>query len=150
MLHLWGARKRWWTLNRKDDKSWVHVPSRCKSLEWVSRAYFGKIATCETAKQAWVSFEVEVYGDEKVRTITLQTLKRVFHNLKMIESKKIYEYCKRFMNICIEIRNHSDTISNKQVTEKILISVNEKYQYIVSITGETKDLSKLFMKDLVR
>ena len=42
----------------------------------VSRAYFAKIATCETAKEAWNFLETEVYGDEKVRTINLQTLRR--------------------------------------------------------------------------
>ena len=53
----------------------------------VSRAYFAKIATCENAKEAWDFLETKVYGDEKVRTINLQTLRREFQNLKMIESK---------------------------------------------------------------
>ena len=84
-----------------------------------------------------------MYGDEKVRTINLQTLRRDFQNLKMIESEKIDEYCTRVMNMVNEMRNHSDTISDQQVVEKILISVTEKYEYIVAITKETKDLSKL-------
>ncbi|XP_049394550.1 uncharacterized protein LOC125858797 [Solanum stenotomum] len=108
----------------------------------VSRAYFAKIATCETAKEAWESLETEVYGDEKVRTINLQTLRREFQNLKMIESEKIDEYCTRVMNIVNEKRNHGDTISDQQVVEKILIIVTEKYEYIVPITKEMKDLSK--------
>ena len=49
----------------------------------------------------------------------------------MIESE---EYCTRVMNIVNEMRNHSDTISDQQVVEKILISFTEKYEYIVSIT----------------
>ncbi|XP_069150361.1 uncharacterized protein [Solanum lycopersicum] len=47
------------------------------------------------------------------------------------------------------MRNHSDRISDQQVVEKILISVKEKYEYIVAITEETKDLSKLSIKELV-
>ena len=66
-----------------------------------------------------------MYGDEKVRTINLQTLIREFQNLKMIESEKIDEYCTRVMNIENEMRNHSDTISDQQVVEKILISVTD-------------------------
>ena len=89
----------------------------------VSRAYFAKIATCETAKKAWDFLETEVYGVEKVRTINLQTFRREFQNLKMIESEKIDEYCTGVMNIVNEMRNHSDTISDQQVVEKILISV---------------------------
>ena len=53
------------------------------------------------------------------------------------------------MNIVNEMRNHSDTISEQQVVEKILISVTENYEYIVAITEETKDLSKLSIKELV-
>jgi len=47
------------------------------------------------------------------------------------------------------MRNHDDTISDQQVVEKILISVTEKYEYIVVISEETKDLSKLSIKELV-
>ena len=87
----------------------------------VSRAYFARIATCETAKEAWDFLKTKVYGDEKVRTINLQTLSREFQNLKMIESEKIDEYCTRVMNIVNEMRNHSDTISDQQVVEKKLV-----------------------------
>ena len=52
------------------------------------------------------------------------------------------------MNIVNEMRNHSDTISDQQVVEKILISITEKYEYIVAITEETKDLYKFSIKDL--
>ena len=44
----------------------------------VLRAYFAKIVTCETAKEAWESLETDVYGDEKVITINLQNLRREF------------------------------------------------------------------------
>ena len=54
----------------------------------VSGAYFAKVATCETAKEAWDFLEAEVYGNEKVHTINLQTLRREYQNLKMIELKK--------------------------------------------------------------
>ena len=53
------------------------------------------------------------------------------------------------MNIVNEMRNHSDTVSVQQNVEKILISVTEKYEYIVAITEETKDISKLSIKELV-
>ena len=43
----------------------------------------------------------------------------------MIESERIIEYCTRVMNIVNEMINHSDTISDQQVVEKILINVTE-------------------------
>ncbi|XP_069148055.1 uncharacterized protein [Solanum lycopersicum] len=47
------------------------------------------------------------------------------------------------------MRNHSDRNADQQVVEKILISVTEKYEYIVAIPEETKDLSKLSIKEIV-
>ena len=54
----------------------------------VSKIYFEKIATCETAKEAYDSLENKAHDDEKVRTINLQTFRRGFQNLKMAESEK--------------------------------------------------------------
>ncbi|XP_069155715.1 uncharacterized protein [Solanum lycopersicum] len=128
------------------------LSSRCNSLEQNPdglKSIFCRIATCETSNEAWDFLETEVYGDEKVRTINIQILRREFQNLKMIEIEKIYKYCTRVMNIVNELRNHSDTISNQQFLENILISVTEKYEYIVAITEETKHLSKLSIKELV-
>ena len=53
------------------------------------------------------------------------------------------------MNIVNKMINHGDTISDQQVVEKILISFTEKYEYIVSINEDTKDLSKHSIKELV-
>ena len=108
-----------------------------------------KLLLVRLQRKLGIFCKTEVYGDEKVRTINLQTLRREFQNLKMIESEKIDEYCTRVMNIVNEMRNHSDTISDQQVVEKILISITEKYEYIVAITEETKDLSKLSIKELI-
>ena len=113
------------------------------------REYIAKIATCETTKEAWDSLETEVYGPENVRTINLHTLKKEFQNLKMIESEKFDEYCTRVMNIFNEMRNHGDIISDQQVVKKIQIRVTKKYEYIVSINEDTKDLSKHSIKELV-
>ena len=51
----------------------------------VSSAYLEKIVICETSMEAWNFLKNEVYGEEKVHTMNLQTLKREFQNLKMIE-----------------------------------------------------------------
>ena len=93
-----------WTVTangfEEPDNDGDHTTTKMKNLEakyrqdakalskiqmGVSRAYFAKIATCKTAKEAWDFLETEMYGDEKVLTINLQTLRREFQNLKMIE-----------------------------------------------------------------
>ena len=49
------------------------------------------------------------------------------------------------MNIVKEMRNQG----NQQVVEKNLVRVTEKSENIVVITEETKELSNIFVKDLV-
>ena len=53
------------------------------------------------------------------------------------------------MNIVREMKNNSDTILDKHVVKKIIISVIEIYGYIVAFTKETKDLSNLSIKEIV-
>ena len=103
---LWRDRKRWWSYSREMKNLKAKYRQDAKALIKIQmgvwREYFAKIATCETAKEDWDFLETEVYGDEKVRTINLQTLRREFQNLKMIESEKIDGYCTRVMNIVMK------------------------------------------------
>ncbi|KAG5580111.1 hypothetical protein H5410_050738 [Solanum commersonii] len=49
----------------------------------------------------------------------------------------------------LEVKYCQDAKALSKIQMEILISVTEKYEYIVAITEEMKDLSKLFIKELV-
>lgn len=115
----------------------------------VTKPIFTRISTASTAKEAWDILEGEFHGDEKVRSINLQSLKKDFQNLRMKDSENIQSYHARVMEIVNQMKTYGDNISDQHVVEKILISLTDKYEYIVAVIEETKDLTKLSVKELM-
>ena len=115
----------------------------------VTKPIFTRISTASTAKEAWEILEGEFHGDEKVRSINLQSLKKDFQNLRMKDSENIQSYHARVMEIVNQMKTYGDNISDQHVVEKILISLTDKYEYIVAVIEETKDLTKLSIKELM-
>ena len=53
------------------------------------------------------------------------------------------------MEIVNQMKTYGDNISDQHVVEKILISLTDKYENIVAVIEETKDLTKLSLKELM-
>ena len=115
----------------------------------VTKLIFSRISRANTTKEAWEILETEFHGDEKVRSINLQALKKDFQNLKMKDSENIQSYHARVMEIVNQMRTYDDDISDQHVVEKIFISLTDKYENIVAVIEETKDLTKLLVKELM-
>ncbi|CAA7062303.1 unnamed protein product [Microthlaspi erraticum] len=88
----------------------------------VSDQIFSRIAPAKTSKEAWDSLQSEYQGSPQVRLIKLQSLRREYENLKM---------------------NDGDNI------KKILISLPARFDSIVAVLEQTKDLSLLPVTDLL-
>lgn len=75
-----------------------------------------------TSKKAWDTLQEEFQGNEKIRVVKLQYLRRDFKNIKMKEHKIAKDYYSRKVN---QLRAYSKNISKKKLVEKILISCIE-------------------------
>lgn len=60
---------------------------------------FPRIMGATTSKDAWVTLKNEFQGNEKVRTVKLQLLRRDLDNLKMKESEAAKDYYSRVKEI---------------------------------------------------
>lgn len=109
----------------------------------VTKLIFSRISRASTTKEAWEILEAEFHGDEKVRSINLQALKKDFQDLRMKDSENIQNYHARVMEIVIQMRTCGDNITDQHVVEKILIILAGKHENIVAVIEETKDLNKL-------
>ncbi|KAK4433557.1 hypothetical protein Salat_1118000 [Sesamum alatum] len=114
------------------------------------KSTFLKISSASTAKEAWDTLEQEFHGDEKVRSINLQTLRRDFQNLKMKDYENIQEYQTRVIEIINQMRMYDEKVTDQLVVEKILISLIEKYEYVVAAIVKSKDLTTLTIQKLIR
>lgn len=65
----------------------------------VADVIFDKILSATTAKQAWELLEHSYQGNEKVKMVKLQSLRREFENLKMKEGEKVKAYSDRIQAV---------------------------------------------------
>ena len=115
----------------------------------VSDEIFPRIAGAKNAKDAWEILQEEFKGNEKVRTIKLQSLRREFENLKMKESETSKTYYSKIKELVNQMRAYGEEIPDKRIVEKILITVTDKFDPIVTTIESTKDLSTLSVTELM-
>ena len=58
----------------------------------------------------------------------------------MKESETIKDYYSRIKEIVCQMRAYGETILDKKIVEKILISIPQKYDAIATAIEQTKDL----------
>ncbi|BAF25940.2 Os10g0106900 [Oryza sativa Japonica Group] len=115
----------------------------------VAESLFPRIIGAKKSKEAWDKLKEEFQGSQKVLAVKLQTLRRQFQNLLMKESEKVKDYFPRVIEIVNQMRLYGEDINDQKVVEKILISLPEKYEYIVAAIEESKDLSTLTIQQLM-
>ncbi|KAJ0027696.1 hypothetical protein Pint_36054 [Pistacia integerrima] len=91
----------------------------------------------------------EFQGSAKVCIVKLQTFGRDLENAKMKDSKTIKEYYSRLREIVNQLRAYGDDIPKKRVVEKLLISLPEKCDPIITTIEEIKDITTFPMTELV-
>ena len=73
--------------NKKKDKKALFF-----IYQAVDDAIFERISTASTSKEAWDMLHVTFRGEERVKTIRLQTLRCELDNIRMKESESIEEF----------------------------------------------------------
>ncbi|KAA8539239.1 hypothetical protein F0562_025931 [Nyssa sinensis] len=111
--------------------------------EGVSNSIFPRIMRATRSKQAWEILQQEYQGDLKARTIKLQNFRRDFEAMKMKENETLNDFSTKFSELVNQMKTYEEDISDARIVEKILISLPEKFDAIVAVVEETKDISKL-------
>ncbi|KAK2987979.1 hypothetical protein RJ640_011242 [Escallonia rubra] len=78
----------------------------------------------ESAKEAWETLRNEFQGDDKVRAIKLQSLRKDLENMKMKEDETLKDYSRRFLELINQMKTHA-------------------------VIEETKDLSTLSVQEVM-
>ena len=115
----------------------------------VTDPIFPRIMGAKTAKEAWNTLQEEFQGSVKVRAVKLQSLRRDFELLKMKESETVKDYYSKVKEIVNQMRAFGEDILDKKIVEKILITMPQKFDPIVTTIEEIKDLSTLSETELV-
>ena len=115
----------------------------------VTDEIFPRISNERTSKAAWDALSLEFKGSDKVRAVKVQSIRRDFEYTRMNDSESLNDYISRLSNIVNKLRTYKDDMPEKRVVQKILMSLNRKYDAIVSIIEGTRDMETLGVQDLV-
>ncbi|KAJ8628315.1 hypothetical protein MRB53_021622 [Persea americana] len=110
---------------------------------------FSRIATCSTSQQAWNVLKKEFQGDSKVMVVRLQLLRREFETLQMKNDENISEFLSKTTAVVSQMRTYGAKIDDQTIVEKVLRSLNSKFDHVVAAIEESKDLSIFSFDELM-
>ncbi|CAN0923519.1 hypothetical protein LINGRAHAP2_LOCUS33605, partial [Linum grandiflorum] len=114
-----------------------------------SKTIFPRILVIKTAKEAWEVLKNEFQASNKAISIKRQNLWRQFDNLAMKEGKSIKDFHSRVAEIVNQIKVTGETIDETKIMERIIHSLMPKFEHVVAVIEETKDLAKLSITELM-
>ena len=115
----------------------------------ISDEIFPRISNETSVKSVWDVLEKVYRCSTKVRAVKLQSLRRDFEYIRMKDDELLDDYLSRLSEIINQMKSYGETLSDERIVQKYLISLPRKYDNIVSIIEETKDLSALSVEELI-
>ena len=109
---------------------------------------FVEVTHCRTAKHAWEKLKTDYEGASKVKQSKLQTYKGQFESLKMKEEENIVECLLRVDEISNVIRGIGGEIKEREVVDKVLKTLQMKYDSKVTTLAERDDLKLVTVDEL--
>ncbi|MCH85552.1 retrovirus-related Pol polyprotein from transposon TNT 1-94, partial [Trifolium medium] len=114
----------------------------------IDRTILETILTRNTSKEIWDAMKQKYQGSTKVKRAQLQALRRDFEVLAMKEDETVDEYFSRTLAIANKMTSHGERMEQVTVVEKILISMTEKFNYVVCSIEESNDVTTLSIDEL--
>ncbi|KAK4269386.1 hypothetical protein QN277_022549 [Acacia crassicarpa] len=110
---------------------------------------FEKISEATTVKEAWEKLQTSYKGAEPIKKVRLQTLRSEFETLHMKDAKSISDYFSRVLAVTNQLKRNGEKIDDVKIMEKILQSLDSKFNHIVTIIEETKNLEAMTIEQLL-
>jgi gag-polypeptide of LTR copia-type/Domain of unknown function (DUF4219) len=107
------------------------------------------IAEKETAKEAWETIRQMSVGEDRVRKVRAQVLKRQFDRMIMADSTSIVEFSQNLMNIIGEIRSLGVEMRDSAVVEKLFSAVPDKFLPIIGTIEQWGNMATMSVAEAI-
>ena len=129
---------------RLKDKAALYMLFRA-----VDESGFEKITRTTTSKEVWDTLENVFKGTNQVKQVRLQTQRGEFESMKMKESENVSDYIAHVQTVANQLnQNEEEMLLEVWVVEKILRSLTDNFENVVSAIEESKDLTKFTVDEL--
>jgi len=109
---------------------------------------FENISDATSVKETWDKLQTFHTGKEKVKKVCLQTLRGLFESLHMKESESISDYFSRILAFSNQLKRNGEELEDVRIMEKILCSLDPKFEHIVVTIEENKDSETMRIEQL--
>ena len=114
----------------------------------IDASIFEKLANAKTAKRAWHILMKTYKGVDRVQKNNLVILKRKFELITMEKSETIESYFFRSIDIKNKMEHNDHDLNDEELLEKALNTLPMKFDHVVVMIQETKNLSTMTIEEL--
>jgi gag-polypeptide of LTR copia-type len=115
----------------------------------VDESGFEKITGATILKEAWDTLQKVFKGADRVKQVSLQTLRGELESMKMKESEGVSDCITRVQTVVNQLKRNEETLTDARVVEKILRSLTKNFENVVCAIEESKNLEEMTVDDLV-
>ncbi|XP_048432207.1 uncharacterized protein LOC103936314 [Pyrus x bretschneideri] len=110
---------------------------------------FEKVLSTTSAKKAWENLQTSYKGTEQVKKVHLQVLRGEFESLQMKGSESISDSFSRVLVVSNQLKRKGEKLEDVRIMEKMLHSLDPKFEHIVLTIEETKNLEEISIEQLM-
>ena len=129
--------------NKKND-----CKALCLIYQSVDKAHFEKIVGAKTSSKAWKILEKGNEGVEQLKKVHLQTMHRQFELMQMEGNERVAEFFNRVFNLTNAMKSCGEKVTDLTIIEKVLRTLNPKFDHIVVAIEESRNLEILKVEEL--
>ncbi|KAG7593894.1 Reverse transcriptase RNA-dependent DNA polymerase [Arabidopsis thaliana x Arabidopsis arenosa] len=120
----------------------------CLIYQGLDEDTFEKVVEATSAKEAWEKFRTSYKGADQVKKVRLQTLREEFEAVQMKEGELVSDYFSGVLTVTNNLKRNREKLEDVRIVEKVHRSLDPKFEHIVIVIEETKDLEAMTIEQL--